>query len=37
MRLCLAISRAVLHPDERSSVSEEQKETEHKEMCKKAA
>ena len=34
-RLLLAISRAVPHPDERSAVSEEHKETKHKEMFKR--
>lgn len=33
--LCLAISRTVPHPDERSSVSEEHKETKHKDIFKR--
>lgn len=34
-RLCLAVSRAVPRPDERSSVSEEHEETGHKEISKR--
>lgn len=34
VRLCLAVSRATPHPDERRSVSEKQEEMEHKEIFK---
>ena len=34
VRLCLAVSRATPHPDERSPVNKKQEEMEHKEMFK---